>query len=87
MDPLLTTARECQALARFLGDRQNSDSTLKAREATRIVTALLDAGNQLERIAKERGQAGYEKLTARPPVAPTTPDAPTAPPEPPKETP
>lgn len=41
-------------MARLLGDRQNSDSTLTARQATQIVSACLSAGNVLEQLVRER---------------------------------
>lgn len=50
-------AAELQAVARLLGDRQNSDSTLTARQATQIVSACLSAGNVLEQLVREREQA------------------------------
>ncbi len=40
-------AVECQMLARAFGDRQNSESKLTAKEATKVVTTLLNAGNLL----------------------------------------
>lgn len=52
--PLLTTARECQAVAKHFGDRQNSPSTLSPREAHAIVNACLNAGNLLEQEARNR---------------------------------
>ncbi len=50
-------ARECQGLARALGDRQNSDSKLSARQCEAVVTCLLNAGNLMEEAAK-RTEAG-----------------------------
>lgn len=47
LDAYDKAAAECQALARHFGDRQNSDSTLTAREASKVVTAVLNAGNLL----------------------------------------
>lgn len=52
-ESLTTVAGDCQQLARYFGDRQNENSTLKPGEATRIVNALLSAGNMLAVIAKE----------------------------------
>lgn len=66
---MLDHGTECQALARALGDRQNSDSTLTGRLATRLVNALLNAGNTLTQIAKDVAQADYEKAVAAPETA------------------
>lgn len=46
-------AQRCQAIARFLGDKQNSDFSLKSTQCTKIVNVCLDAGNVLEQIARE----------------------------------
>lgn len=62
---LIRTALECQQLARALGDRQNSESTLAPKMATRLVNCLLNAGNTLEQLIRERA--------ATPAPAPETP--------------
>ena len=53
-------AAECQALARHLGDHQNDDLkavggefVLKSKVITRVVSALLSAGNVFETQARE----------------------------------
>ena len=51
---LAATAAEQIELARILGDRQNSDSTLTARLATRLVNALLDGGNTMQQIVRTK---------------------------------
>lgn len=50
-------ADENISLARELGDRQNSPSTLTPKLCTRIVNALLNSGNTLEAIAKPQLEA------------------------------
>lgn len=48
----LKVAAENQKLAKALGDKQNSDSTLTSKQCVAIVNALLNAGNLLEEAAK-----------------------------------
>ena len=62
-----SVARECQGLARALGDRQNSDSVISARQCEAIVTCLLNAGNLMEEAANR---------TAGEPAAPSAPTSP-----------
>ena len=61
-------AQECQELARLLGDRQNSESTLTPRLATRLVNALLNAGNTFAFLLREK-----HKETNDGPANPDTP--------------
>lgn len=42
-----TVAETCQQYARALGNHQNDKLELKARDAQKVVTALLNAGNIL----------------------------------------
>lgn len=46
---------ECRRVVRMLADRQNSDSVLKASEASTIVNACLNAANVLEGELQKRG--------------------------------
>lgn len=43
-----SAAAECHKVMRHFADRQNSDSTLRAREAVAVVTAMANAGNLLD---------------------------------------
>lgn len=58
-------ATECQNLARVLGNHQDDQLTLKARDCTRLVSALSSAGNVLATLDQfdPSGPAptGYEK--------------------------
>lgn len=63
VETLRALARECQELARFLGDHQNHDFVikdsdskfiLKGKHITKVVNSLLSAGNIFEVIAEER---------------------------------
>jgi hypothetical protein len=46
-------AAACQAEARAWGDGQNSDQAVPARVVSRTVTALLNAGNEIERLVRK----------------------------------
>lgn len=47
-------AAACQAEARAWGDGQNSDQiNVPAKTVTRTVTALLNAGNEIERLVRK----------------------------------
>ena len=58
-------ALRCQKMARHFGDRQNSDSTLTAKECMTLVTTLLDAGNLM-------AQAVTDSLPKEPAACPPT---------------
>ncbi len=51
-----------QRLARVFGDRQNSPSTLKPREAEAVVTILLNCGNLMTKLAEDQ----YPHLKPKP---------------------
>ncbi len=90
-----TTARavalECQSLARQLGNHQDDQLTLKARDAAKLVTALCNAGNVLDALdafdPSGPAPAGYIKKLGYDPdgnvtctFTQTPPDRPAAPP-------
>ena len=49
--PYSKSAAECQKIARLMGDRQNRTTELPGGQCTKIVNALLNAGNLLEMVA------------------------------------
>lgn len=50
---MAATAAECQKLARELANHQSADFTLNPRMTTRIVNALLNAGNTFEFLVRQ----------------------------------
>ena len=67
---MLAIARENQALARALGDRQDDDWTITGKLTTKIVNALLNSGNTLEQVVRDRRK---EKESGTEPGTPAGP--------------
>lgn len=53
-DVFRRVAADAQKIARAFGDRQNSPSTLKPRDAEAIVTVCLNCGNLMSRLANDQ---------------------------------
>lgn len=71
---MMTIARECQELARRLGDRQEDDWTCSGKLTTKIVNALLNSGNTLEQVVRDRqkekkNESGTAEGVSTPPPA------------------
>lgn len=85
---------ECIVIARQLGDFQNTGAVISPKMCTRLVNALLNAGNTLEHEAKELGALPGRALpptpngVLRPPAnmsfsaVPAAPPLPVCPPPP-----